>query len=152
MGGADIGSQSGDTRLALAATLLRFLLVGLANTAVGFGVIMGLQFGLGVGPHLANAGGYAIGLALSFTLNRRFVFASRARPRATAARFAVAALGAFLLNQAALFAAGRLFGPGGAAPVLSQAFAAATYTGVFFLLCRGWVFASSAPLPAVSDT
>ena len=152
MEAADNGGQSRAGLLALAGTLLRFLLVGVANTVVGFGVIIGLQFGLGLAPHLANAGGYAVGFLVSFTLNRRFVFGTGGRLSATAARFAVAALGAFALNQAVLFAADRMLGSGGPAPVLAQGLAAAAYTGVFFILCRWWVFAVSTLSPAGSET
>jgi putative flippase GtrA len=126
--------------VALAGTAVRFALVGLANTAVGFGVIMALQFGLHAPPHLANAGGYAVGIVLSFTLNRRFTFADQGRLGPSAARFATAAFAAFVLNQAVLSLATGWFGHGGAAAVTAQAVAAISYTGMLFVLCRLWVF------------
>ena len=126
--------------VALAWTAARFALVGVANTAVGFGVIMVLQFGLRAPPHLANAGGYAVGFVLSFTLNRRFTFADQGRLGPTAARFAIAALASFALNQAMLSLATRWLGHDGPAPVLAQAAAAVTYTLALFILCRLWVF------------
>ena len=126
--------------VALAWTAARFAMVGVANTAVGFGVIMVLQFGLRAPPHLANAGGYAVGFVLSFTLNRRFTFADQGRLGPTAARFALAALAAFALNQAMLSVATRWLGHAGPAPVLAQAAAAVTYTVALFGLCRLWVF------------
>ena len=128
---------------ALAWTAVRFAIVGLANTAVGFGVIMALQFGLRTPPHLANAGGYAVGFVLSFTLNRRFTFADQGPLGPTAVRFAIAALAAFALNQAVLSGATHWLGHGGAAPVLAQAFAAVSYTVTLFVLCRLWVFRAS---------
>ena len=121
---------------------MRFAIVGLANTAVGFGVIMALQFGLRVPPHLANAGGYALGFVVSFTLNRRFTFADRGRLGPAAARFAIAALAAFALNQLVLSLATGRVGHGGAAPVMAQAVAAISYTLSLFVLCRLWVFRS----------
>ena len=124
----------------LAVTFIRFLLVGAANTGVGFGVILALQFGLGASPHLANAGGYAVGLIVSFTLNRRFVFARGGPAGRTAARFGAAALAAFGVNQGVLWVADRLLGPGSLAAVAAQALAAASYTATLFALCRGWVF------------
>jgi putative flippase GtrA len=129
-----------DALVALAWTAVRFAIVGLANTAVGFGVIMALQFGLRAPPHLANAGGYAVGFIVSFSLNRRFTFADHGRLGPTAARFAIAALAAFALNQAMLSVATRWLGPAGPAPVLAQGAAAVTYTVALFILCRLWVF------------
>jgi putative flippase GtrA len=137
-----------DALAALAWTAVRFAVVGLANTAVGFGVIMALQFGLRAPPYLANAGGYAVGFVVSFTLNRRFTFADTGRPGPAAARFAVAALLAFALNQAVLAVASGRLGHVGAAPVIAQGVAAVTYTVTLFVLCRLWVFrafASDAP-------
>jgi putative flippase GtrA len=126
--------------IALAWSAVRFAIVGLANTAVGFGVIMALQFGLRVSPHLANAGGYAVGFVVSFTLNRRFTFADRGRLGPAAARFATAALAAFALNQVVLSLATGRVGHGGAAPAMAQAVAAISYTLCLFVLCRLWVF------------
>lgn len=54
--------------------LLRFLLVSVANTALGLSCIylaMGL---LGLNYLVANAVGYAIGAVLGFALNRRWTF------------------------------------------------------------------------------
>lgn len=135
------GGRFGDL-IALAWTAARFAIVGLANTAVGFGVIMALQFGLRVPPHLANTGGYAVGFVVSFTLNRQFTFADRGRPGPAAARFAIAALAAFALNQVVLSMATGRVGHGGSAPVAAQAVAAISYTLSLFVLCRLWVFRS----------
>jgi putative flippase GtrA len=124
----------------LAIALFGFLLVGVANTAVGFAVILALEFGLGVGPHLANAGGYAVGLVLSFALNRRFVFARDGPVGRSAPRFAVAALAAFGINQGVLLLADRWPGPGAPSAVAAQAMAVASYTLALFALSRWWVF------------
>ena len=54
----------------------RFLLTGFANSAVGWAVIFaGLWAGLS--GLAANAAGFGVGLALSFTLNRHYVFGVR---------------------------------------------------------------------------
>ena len=131
------------TVTALAPLLSRFALAGAANTALGLLVIAGLDLGLGLNPHVANAAGYAAGLLLSFQLNKRFVFRA-AKPAGFAGpRFLVAAGGAFALNQAALAATLFLFGSGEAARLLGQAAGVGTYTIVLFLACRLWVFADS---------
>jgi putative flippase GtrA len=49
---------------------LRFGAVGVVNTAIGLTAIYALMFFFGVGPILANAVGYAIGLVISFAPNR----------------------------------------------------------------------------------
>ncbi len=100
------------SRAALAPLLSRFALAGAANTGLGLLVIAVLDLGFGLNPHLANAGGYAAGLALSFQLNKRFVFRP-ARPAGFAGpRFLAAAGCAFALNQAALAGACSCLGPG----------------------------------------
>ena len=52
---------------------LRYSLVGLLNTALGLLVIWGLMLA-GFGPYSANVAGYAVGLVLSFFLNRAWTF------------------------------------------------------------------------------
>src|SRR4051794_28739654 len=78
---------------------LRFAMVGLLNTAIGLFTIYLATFGLGLGPVLANALGYGIGLVTSFALNRRWTFAASAGNRwAQAARFTLAVLLAYAFN------------------------------------------------------
>lgn len=124
----------------LIGLLSRFGLVGLANTALGFGVIAALDIGLGVNRQVANALGYAAGMVLSFVLNRTFVFRSRDRSRATAPKFVASLLIAFCLNQAVLFAVSQVLGHSTPERLAAQLVAMASYTGSFFLLCRLWVF------------
>lgn len=52
----------------------RYLVVGLLNTLVGLLVIIALQALLGFSPVVANACGYATGLAASFIANRSWTF------------------------------------------------------------------------------
>lgn len=54
--------------------LPKFLFVGLANTLVALLIIFTAKAGLEMGDASANALGYAVGLLLSFTLNRRWTF------------------------------------------------------------------------------
>jgi putative flippase GtrA len=60
--------------LRIPATFLRFLVVGVANTFAALGLIFIAKAWLGLGDATANALGYALGLSLSFTLNRRWTF------------------------------------------------------------------------------
>ena len=54
--------------------LPKFLFVGLANTLVALLVIFTAKAGLEMGDASANALGYAVGMILSFTLNKRWTF------------------------------------------------------------------------------
>jgi putative flippase GtrA len=53
---------------------VRYLLVGLSNTAIGFGVIWLTLTGFGFGNIAANVTGYAVAFVWSFALNRTWTF------------------------------------------------------------------------------
>ena len=99
-------------KTAMAMTLIRFGLVGLLNTAIGFAVIL-FALRMGAGDYTANATGYTAGLALSYMLNRSWTFGvTQPVNPAEFARF----MGAFALSYAAnllLITAGTLAGFGG---------------------------------------
>lgn len=118
-------------------SLVRFVLVGLANTAVGYGAIMLFHSGFGIDPVPANVGGYLIGAFLSYMLNRNFTFAS-ARPHTEALpRFGLTVVSCFLLNLLVLKIGLEVF----ALPVaLAQALAVGVYTVAFYLTSRFLVF------------
>lgn len=122
------------------ARLLRFGLTGLANSAVGWAVIFGGLWA-GLGGLTANAAGYAVGLMLSFTLNRRFVFGVTG---AVSAREVVRFLSAFAIaygaNVAVLIAAQSVLG---ADSPLAQLPAIGAYIVIFFLLSQFFVFKSA---------
>lgn len=122
------------------AQVARFGLAGLANTVVGLLVIATLDLGLGLDPHVANAAGYAVGLALSFQLNRSFVFRRKGPLLATGRRFLVAAGCAFALNQIVLSAVARGLGTGDLARLVAQAAGVGAYTVALFVISRLWVF------------
>src|SRR6185437_5500141 len=120
--------------------IARFGVAGLINTAVGFAVVVALDPGLGVAPPIANAIGYLVGMGVGFVLNRGFVFRSRDGLPASGLRYASAALGAFVLNQAVLRLAGAMLGAGAAQHIAAQLCGMATYSIALFLACRFWVF------------
>jgi putative flippase GtrA len=122
------------------ALLTRFSLVGLANTALGFGIIAVLDAGFHMQPALANALAFALGISGSFFLTRSLVFRSRATAAMTAHKYALAMAFAFLLNQLVLLCMGYVLGAGPVAHLAAQFVALATYTVANFLLCRHWVF------------
>jgi putative flippase GtrA len=131
----------------LKASALRYAAAGVANTAVGLAVILGLELGLGVQANLANAIGYGVGVCLSFVLSRLFVF-GRDRPlREAGPRYLVAVAVAFGLNQGALTLAraalSGLLPRGDFASTVAQMAGVGSYTAALFLLSHYWVFARS---------
>jgi putative flippase GtrA len=119
-----------------ALPLVRYLLVGTLNTSVGYALILGLQFGLAVNPFLANGIGYAVGLAISYVLNRRFTFQSRRSHRSGLPAYLAAAAISYGVN-ALVLASGLA---AGLASPLAQALAVVAYTVSFYLLARFSVF------------
>lgn len=120
-----------------ASTLVaRFLAGGAFNTACGFAAIL-LLGAAGLSPAAANAGGFAIGLAISFAVNRRFVFRARGVPGAEFGRYLVAFLIAYVVNLAVLEALLRFTHL--PTPV-AQLVAVAAYALAMFLLCKSVVF------------
>jgi putative flippase GtrA len=123
--------------------LVRFGLAGLVNTAVGFSIIAALDLGLHVAPHLANAAGYAVGVAIGFVLNRGFVFKSDGHIGRTGVKYLVAVAVAFVANQAVLAGVLPVYGASALGRLGAQLTGMATYTLLLFALCKGWVFRSA---------
>ena len=116
--------------------------VGLINTLIGYAVILFVGLVLGTDAYFANACGYAVGLLISFALNRRYTFSSRQAILPGLARFLAAFAPSYALNLAVLYLGVQwLTLP----EALAQAAAITTYTLVFFLLCRFIVFHPARP-------
>jgi len=118
--------------------LLRFAVVGVLNTAVGYLVIFACMYLLGMAPVPSNIVGYACGLVTSYTLNRSFTFRSDADKKREIVRFVTIFLIAYLANVGALV---LLTEYAGVHKGWSQLIAGAVYTGLFFLLSKYYVFA-----------
>lgn len=116
---------------------LKYLMAGVVNTVVGYGVFLVALRGLNWSPEAANALGYAFGLCVAFLLNRFFVFVVSGSASASALRFIVSFALAFAINQAALFVCYRLL----LIPAeIAQIFAMVVYTVVFYLLNKHYAF------------
>lgn len=124
---------------------LRYGVAGVANTLVGLSIILALDVGLRVDPHIANAVGYAVGICVSFALSKLFVFKARQTARSAPLRYAAAVAIAFALNQGVLTLARWTLPPGALFDVAAQGAAVASYTAVLFLLSHFWVFAHRPP-------
>jgi putative flippase GtrA len=66
---------------------LRYILVGITNTLVGYGVIFGCMYLAGISPEISNVAGYAVGLVVSYVLNRTYTFNSTQKRRTEVVRF-----------------------------------------------------------------
>ena len=125
----------------LVVQALRFAAVGLLNTVVGLSAIYGLMIFLHLGATLANALGYLLGLAVSFSLNRRWTFAS-ARPVAGDLRKYLLSAGiAYALNLGTVVAAVT----SSVNPYLAQLLGVGVHAASFFLACRLFVFGGGKP-------
>ena len=82
-------------RSLLDPTLFRFILVGLVNTAVGYGVMFGLYNLAGLhtwgdtGYWISSAANYIVGSVVSFFLNKHFTFRNREKGVKVVLRFAL---------------------------------------------------------------
>lgn len=121
----------------LSRQVARFGLVGLANTAIGYGLILiGLWMGLGDYP--ANVLGYSVGLCFSFVANRRFTFRRRGIVRSTeVVRFLSCFAIAYAVNLA-IIALGRAWGY--AENPIIHLTAMAAYSVLFFTCMRNFTF------------
>lgn len=119
------------------ATFPRFLLVGVANTSVGYLAILIAHYGFGFSPITSNVLGYAIGTLISYSLNRSYTFSST-RPHAVVLpRFILSVLVSFGVNLAVLHVCLDNF----IMPVaFMQAIAVVAYTITFYILSRYIVF------------
>ncbi|MDB5498457.1 MAG: hypothetical protein JWP28_2488 [Phenylobacterium sp.] len=132
----------------LVGEILRFGLVGAANTALGLGITSALDLRLHINPQVANAIGYAAGMVLSYVMSRVFVFRRAAEAELTGPKFVASLAIAFVVNQVALLIVGRALGPSQLMHFAAQVLAMVSYTVVNFVLCRFWVFRKTQMSPA----
>ena len=120
------------------AYFLRFATVGVINTLIGYAVIFWCMYGLDQDPVASNIIGYAVGLVISFVLNRSYTFRSTADVAPQALRFVVFFALAYLVNLGILIWMTRYLSVGSG---ISQVVAGAAYFIVFFVLSKCFVFA-----------
>ncbi|WHZ28993.1 MAG: hypothetical protein OJF51_003793 [Nitrospira sp.] len=110
-------------------TLVKFAIVGVANTLVGLCSIYLCKWLLSFGDVLANACGYSLGLALSFFLNRRWTFRHSGPLIPSLLRFLLIFMLAYMSNLATVLA---LINAIGIDPYYAQAGGILPYTVIFF--------------------
>ena len=117
--------------------MISFGLVGVVNTAIGFGVIALAQVMFGLHPVVSNMLGYIAGLTNSYFMNRAFTFKGSAHSIRAMLRFLLAFGIAYGANVAVLLILIQI------SPdqvLLWQGLAMVTYTAIFFLVSKLYVF------------
>jgi putative flippase GtrA len=125
---------------ALGAQLPRFLLVGLSNLALSYGVFMlGLRLfeGIAVRATLSQIVTYAVGTAWSYFWNRRWTFRSRAALAGEATRFVVLQIFCAVLSTSLV---GLAIDALHLDPQLSWVGVVGAITVLNFVLAKVWVF------------
>lgn len=117
--------------------LLRYGAVGVVNTGVGYGIIFGCMYLAGLGPVPSNIAGYAVGLIVSYTLNRTFTFRSTGSQRKELPRFVVLFMVAYLANLGVLILLVRVLR---VHEGVSQVLAGVVYFALSFVLNKYFVF------------
>jgi putative flippase GtrA len=116
---------------------LRFLCVGVVNTFVGLAIIYVCKYFGGLDDLGANAIGYAVGICVSFILNRRWTFSHRGAIAPAAIRFLIVSAIAYAVNLLTVMLCIHSFDLNS---YLAQALGVPPYTLTAFALSRLWAF------------
>lgn len=122
-------------------SLVRFLVVGLLNTAVGLGSIFLLKLLLGMGDVAANVCGYGLGLCVSFVLNRKWTFSHDGAWLSAALRFLLVFAVAYAVNLLTML---FLRDTVGLNSYLCHLLSMVPYTVLFYLGSRTFAFKAGA--------
>lgn len=125
------------SKLGLHLPLVRFLIVGVANTLVGIGTIYAAMYFLGFDIVYANILGYTIGVIQSFLLNKRWTFDSSDRALSSFIRFLLVLAVAYGANLVTVVVANTAFEVN---PYIAQALGIIPYTSTGYLGSRYFVF------------
>jgi putative flippase GtrA len=128
-------------RFSIRPDLMRYLAVGLLNTAIGLATIYLAILIFHADDVVANVVGYSVGLACSFVLNRRWTFDSGASIAPQLLRFLLVMLVAYLANLGTVMGLTRLLAQN---RYLAQAAGAIPYTLIGYLGSRFLAFSQRA--------
>ncbi len=123
----------------LKSTLGRFSIVGIVNSLLGLLVIFSAKL-LGAGDVSANALGYAVGIVVSFTLNRHWTFGARGGAGDAFLRFLLTVAAAYAANLCTVL---LLIEGLGVNAYAAQACGVPVYTLCVYAGCRFFVFPQS---------
>lgn len=119
------------------AQFAKYCLVGVVNTFVGLGLIFTCMAAFGLSPALSNLIGFAIGIVVSFSLNRIWTFASSAPIGKSFAGFAGICLVGYFLNLGVVLAVIYAWGVN---PYIGQIAGVGCYAVFVFLGSRYFAF------------
>lgn len=117
--------------------LVRFLIVGVANTLTGLGTMYAAMYFLGLDIVSANILGYTIGIIQSFLLNKSWTFGSNDRAVSSFLRFLLVLAVAYSANLVTVIVTNAVFAVN---PYLAQALGIFPYTAIGYLGSRFFVF------------
>lgn len=126
--------------------LLRYIVVGVLNTLLGYSIIFACMYLLVMTPEASNVAGYAVGLVISYVLNRHYTFNSLQKRRKEIVRFVTVFVVAYALNFAALLI---LIYQLGLHKGASQVVAGIVYVVASFLMNKYYVFKVHMPVAPV---
>jgi putative flippase GtrA len=115
----------------------RYVAVGVINTCTGLLVIYALKLFAGLGDVGANVLGYAVGMSVSFSLNRKWTFGYLGNYWASGFRFLVAMIVSYGLNLLTVLLALHALGLNS---YVAQMLGVPPFTIASYLLCKYWVF------------
>ena len=117
--------------------LIRYLMVGVANTLVGLGTIYFAMYFLHFNVVQSNAIGYSIGILLSFSLNKTWTFSSQDHITSSFIRYLLVLGIGYAANLATvLYIYSHLY----LSPYVAQAIGILPYTAIGFLGSRYFAF------------
>lgn len=117
-------------------TFIKYGIIGVFNTLVGFGIIFFLFF-LGVYPELSNFIGYVIGFFVSYFLNKKYNFKSENSHKKDLPKFLLSMSLAYILNLLVLIICYRYLDVN---VYISQILAGTVYVLTGYILSKIWVF------------
>jgi glycosyltransferase involved in cell wall biosynthesis/putative flippase GtrA len=129
-------------------TLIRYLLVGVLNTLVGLGAIYLAMYFLQMDIASSNAFGYAIGIMVSFALNKKWTFDNQDHIVYSFLRYLLVLAVAYGANLATVLFADSHFDLN---PYLSQALGIVPYTTIGFLGSRYFAFRERRGIQPILD-
>lgn len=122
--------------IALRSPLIRFSLVGIANTFFGLTTIYAAKL-VGWNDVAANSAGYAVGISISFFINKTWTFSYRGPTLRAAYKFALITGAAYIANLAAVLLCIHAFGVN---PYAAQLIGVPVYAGLSYIGYRKFAF------------
>ena len=118
-------------------TFIKFCLIGVINTIVGFSITLSLIYIVGINYLISNFIGYVGGIITSFTLNKYLNFKSGGLIRVEFPIFILSFIIAYSVNTAVLFSLVEILHQN---KIIGLIIAGAIYTVLFYLSSRFIIF------------